>query len=461
MIAATQRTLQTILPPLRAAWGWITRAANTLLVLAIRLALLVGLLVGLGDGRVQPESLRDRVTALVRDHLFNYVDWEINALWDKAHAELLGVSPYLDETAARAVVLDYLGRLSRAQDLDAQIERIYADPQVDDPAAASAGLRVQRDALRDALDSDRRLAESVIEAQVSAVLVDEGFGLWGQVLPPVAMHFSALPNVLVVSPRDRIAFAVDVTLDPLPVDRRAVLEGEVDRALDVASLVVPIGGMSLYPSMIVEPGYADPARQVARAVEVTAHEWAHHYLVFFPLGLEYNTRPETRIINETTATFFGRAVAQAVMARYYPDLAPPEYPSYLTPPEPVPEGDVPVPEPPPDPDAPQAFDFAREMHATRVRVDYLLGQGKVAAAELYMRARQRVFARHGYPIRKLNQAYFAFYGGYQGSPGAGGSDPTGPAVETLLRDSADLEAFLVTMRGITTRAELLAAAGLE
>lgn len=458
----TRYSFTLLIPALRGIYRRVTRLLNTLIVLGVRIALLIALLLGLDDGKVQITSLRGQVTALARDHLFNYVAWEVSALWDKAGAELLGVSVYLSEDDARPLVLDYLDRLSAAQALDAQIEAIYADPGVNDPAAESATLRAERDTLRADLTGDQQVVESIIESQVSSVLVAQGFGVLGQVLPPVAMHFSALPTVLVVSPRDRIEFAVDVSLDPLPVDHRDALESRVDAALDVASLIVPIGGMSLYPSMIIEPGSRDLAAKTARAIEVTAHEWAHHYLMFYPLGLEYATRPETRIINETTATFFGRAVAREVMARYYPDLTPPQYPSILdTPPQTAaPTDSAAALAPAADPDAPPPFDYAREMHATRTRVDFLLWQGMVDAAETYMQAQQRKFARNGYPIRKLNQAYFAFYGGYQGAPGAGGSDPTGAAIETILRESATLEDFLRTMRGITTRADLLAAAGM-
>lgn len=460
---AAQDTPAALIPALRSIYRRVTRLLNTLIVLGVRLVLLIALLLGLDDGKVQITTLRGQVTALARDHLFNYVAWEVSALWDKAGAELLGVSAYLSEDDARPIVLDYLGRLSAAQALDAQIEAIYADPEVGDPAAASATLRAGRDALRADLAGDQRLVESVIESQVSSVLVAQGFGVLGQVLPPVAMHFSELPTVLVVSPRDRIEFAVDVSLDPLPVDQRDALESRVDAALDVSSLIVPIGGMSLYPSMIIEPGSRDLAAKTARAIEVTAHEWAHHYLMFYPLGLEYATRPETRIINETTATFFGRAVARDVMVRYYPDLPSPQYPSFLDTSQPTaaPTDSAAAPTPATDPNAPPPFDYAREMHATRTRVDFLLWQGMVDAAETYMQAQQRKFARNGYPIRKLNQAYFAFYGGYQGAPGAGGSDPTGAAIETILRDSATLEDFLRAVRSITTRADLLAAAGME
>jgi hypothetical protein len=50
---------------------------------------------------------------------------------------------------------------------------------------------------------------------------------------------------------------------------------------------------------------------------------------------------------------------------------------------------------------------------------------------------------HGYAIRKLNQAYFAFYGAYAETPaGAAGEDPVGPAVRLLRQRSSSLAAFL-------------------
>ena len=438
-------------------WRIVRRTLRRLWRVVWRLIALIALIVVLGSGTIHDTSLRARVTALARPHLFDYVAWEADALWGKAQEMLFGIQPYLEADEQRVQVVAFLERLSAAQDLDAQIERIYADPAVDDPASAAAALVAERDALRRELAHDQPLAESILEAQVSAVLVDEGFSWLGQVMPPVSMHITEVPTTLIVSPRDRIEYAVDLTLTPLTVEQREALEATIDTTLDVSSLVAPLGGLSLYPSMIVEPSSRDLPRKLARAIEVTAHEWAHHYLVFFPLGWEYSARPETRIINETTATFFGRAVAQRVMARFYPDMAQPVYPSFL---ESSPDSPG-TPEVPPapltDPDAPEPFDFAREMNATRVRVDFLLWQGNVAAAETYMDARRREFARHGYLIRKLNQAYFAFYGGYQGSPGAGGSDPTGPAIETLLRDSRDLHGFLHALRDITTRDQLLAA----
>ncbi|NLX11830.1 MAG: hypothetical protein GXY36_19455 [Chloroflexi bacterium] len=409
----------------------------------LRLALLlIVLLLLLSDGISVDRTLRGRAVALVRDHLYDYVGWEADALWGKLRQELFGVHPYLDEARRETLVYDYLTRLAEAQALEAQIEYLYADPAITDPAAASADLRARRDALRAELAGDQPLVESIIEGQVSAVLVDQGFGTLGQVLPPVSMHFTPLPTLLVISPRDRIEFAVDLSLEPIPLEQRDAIERRVAAELDVAALIVPLGGISLYPSMVIETA------DLARAYEVTAHEWAHHYLTFFPLGLEYTLWPESRIINETVATFFGQAVARQVIARYFPDQPLPVYPSFHQPPPPA----LPL-----DPAAPEPIDFGRALHTTRVTVDWLLRHGWIKPAEAYMEAQRRLFVQHGYPIRKLNQAYFAFYGGYQGAPGAGGADPIGPAVEELLLLSPDLASFLETVRGITARDELLAA----
>ncbi len=397
----------------------------------------------LGSGHESDTSLHGQVIDIVRNDLFNYAAWEVEALWGKTKQELFGVQPYLDDGEQKPLVIDYLRRVGQLQQLEYQIEIVYANPDISDPAAASADLRAQRDTLQRDLAQDQPLVESIIEAQVSAVLIDEGFGTLGQVLPPVSMHFTEIPMALIVSPRQRIETVVNLDLNPLNIEQRSTYESEIDHSLDVSSLTVRLGGLSLYPSMIEETS------DIAWAYEVTAHEWSHHYLMFYPLGLEYGVQPETRIINETAASFFGQAVAAKVLARYYPELPQPVYNSFLAPP------------PPPDlsgdPDAPPPFDFGSELNTTRVTVDWLLSMGWVDGAETYMEYRRREFVRQGYNIRKLNQAYFAFYGGYQGEPGAGGEDPIGPSIEELLTLSPDLQTFLSTMRGITTRDQLLAA----
>jgi hypothetical protein len=64
---------------------------------------------------------------------------------------------------------------------------------------------------------------------------------------------------------------------------------------------------------------------------------------------------------------------------------------------------------------------------------------------------------NGYQIRKLNQAYFAFYGSYADQPGATGADPIGPALRNLRYYSESLYDFILKVRGITTLEQLNAA----
>ena len=104
------------------------------------------------------------------------------------------------------------------------------------------------------------------------------------------------------------------------------------------------------------------------------------------------------------------------------------------------------------------FDFNHEMHETRVKVDELLKAGKIDEAETYMEQRRQIFVQHGYLIRKLNQAYFAFYGAYADTPGgAAGEDPVGPAVRALRQQSASLADFLNRISWMTSFDQLQAA----
>lgn len=383
------------------------------------------------------------IAVLARGEQFDYLSWEINALATKAVQTLWGVHPFMEEPDRTEIVRDYMADLAAAQALEGQVQAIYADPAVDDPEAASAEIRAQRDSQRADLQRRQPLVEAILEGQVAAVLVDEGFGFAGQLLPPISMHFTQVPNLLVISPRDEIRFEIGTNLNPMPVDEQAALEDRIDAERGVSSLIVPLGGIALYPAMILE------TTSIQYALETFTHEWLHHYLFAFPLGLNYDIAGETRIINETTAQYFGQEIGRLVLARYYPDLVPPPAP---------PEAEIDA-APEPAPPDPNAFDFGREMNETRVTVDRLLSEGRVPEAESYMEERRQFFIEHGYVIRKLNQAWFAFYGGYQAStPGVAGDDPIGPSIQAVRRASPSVHDWIVTMRDITTRAALVQAA---
>jgi hypothetical protein len=61
-------------------------------------------------------------------------------------------------------------------------------------------------------------------------------------------------------------------------------------------------------------------------------------------------------------------------------------------------------------------------------------------------------------LRKLNQAYFAFYGAYADIPGgAAGEDPVGPAVRELRAESPTLAEFIYKISRMTSYDDLLEA----
>ncbi|MBK8027732.1 MAG: hypothetical protein IPK19_41715 [Chloroflexi bacterium] len=454
-----------IAPLLRLIARWL-RTARKLLGWLIRIVLMLTLLRASVFDTSEPFNI---VTALVGDATFDYVTWEVTALAAKVESTLYGDHPFMTEADRSTVVRDYFADLAAAQALEREIAAVYADPAVTDPAAATVDQRAERDARRADLRRRQTLVEAILEGQVARVLLDEDFGAVGQLLPPIAMRFTEVPNLLIVSPRDEIRFDISVNVDPLSVDTQAELEARIDESLDVSSLIVPLGGIALYPAMILETS------SLAYAVEVFAHEWLHHYLFAFPLGFGYDFDNEARIINETTAYLFGKAIAPRVLARYYPELAVQAPGAYATlaafrarlvPGSQRREsvGATPCGRPCLAKEResralqPAPFDYGAAMHETRVTVDALLAEGEVAEAEAYMEERRQVFVENGYLIRKLNQAFFAFYGGYQtGERGEGGQDPIGPAVAAIRDRSPSIHAWIVTMRGITSRGALLAA----
>ena len=86
------------------------------------------------------------------------------------------------------------------------------------------------------------------------------------------------------------------------------------------------------------------------------------------------------------------------------------------------------------------FDFKNEMHSTRLKVEMLLGEGRISEAETYMEKRRLLFVMNGYTIRKLNQAYFAFHGTYGDSPAS--VSPIAGQLRLLRDNSNSLGSFI-------------------
>jgi hypothetical protein len=398
----------------------------------------IALLLVLTSDSFAPRTMVDRVRLITAPYEFEFISWTANAVWAKAMQFSLGEERYLTTDAWHDLVLEYNDLLNRIFAAENELARIFSDPAVADPMSASTAVRADLTALRRSQSERQSLVESILQQQVSAELRREGFAVGGAVMPPVLFRFTPIPMGLIVSPRDAIRQDANIQLQPgLTLEQQITLESEAERRLDVSALVVPFGGLGTFPTMIMETSYT------SWVVEAVTHEWTHIYLLLTPLGLGYETSPELRTINETVATLVGKAIGSMVVRHNYPEWA-------STLPEDPPAGVLAAPRP--------AFDYQHEMYITRVETDRLLGLGMIDEAEAYMEQRRRYimehFAEHGHVIRRLNQAFFAFYGSYADAPGERGEDPVGPAVVKLFEQCPSPGTFLRVVSQVTSLAQL-------
>jgi hypothetical protein len=381
----------------------------------------------------------EQIRAYTRAIEFDYISWTLKALGLKITQNVVDTPQYLSQSDQRNLVFTQLKLVQAIDQTNSKIERIYANPQVLDPARDSAGDYQQLQKLIATENNVQPIAEMILQQQVSSVLAENNLTLGGQPIPPVLFHSTPLPMALIISPRDAIRQDANISLvADLTIPQTVALEKDVEKNLNVSALVVPIGGVGIYPTMVMN------TTDLPWLAEVISHEWTHNFLTLRPLGINYDTSPELRTINETTASIIGKEIGSQVIQQFYPEALPPaprpEQAAPKTPSIPAPK---PV-EPPP-------FDYREEMHQTRVKVDQLLAEEKINEAEDYMEMQRRVFWDHGYEIRRLNQAYFAFYGAYADVPGgAAGTDPVGPAVRELRAQSKSLADFLNRISWITS-----------
>lgn len=375
----------------------------------------------------------EQVRAFTRSFEFDYIAWTLEASLVKLRQSALGLERYLDEDRQTQIVRDYMQLVAQIQTLEWQLGNLHADPNQDRVANEIAALNEQLAGFHAQREQSAPLAENILQAQVQSVLEQHGLTTFGQPLPPIFYHSTPLPWALIVSPRTTINQVANISLETsLGLEDHIALEDEVTGKLDFSTLVVPVGGVGTYPTMVAQ------SSDLNWLAEVVSHEWAHNYLTLHPLGLLYLEGPELQTMNETTANIVGKEIAAELITRYYPELAPPEPAASSA--QAAEEGaEAPV------------FDFQQEMHSTRVQVDALLAAGKVEEAEQYMEKRRHLFWENGFVIRKLNQAYFAFYGSYADAPiGPAGEDPVGSAVRQLRARSGSLAEFVHRMQGLTS-----------
>ena len=315
-------------------------------------------------------------------------------------------------------------------------------------------LSDERSALRDSV-------EETIESALSTAIREAGLSEWESfVFPPVDIRLAGPPIVLLTSPRDRIERMHEVLMEPdVSLVVRERLEDRLMEEEDVAAISFQVGGLAAYPASVLD---TIPLEDTFRA---GAHEWMHHYMAFRPLGQKMFTSSEMVTLNETLADIVGREIGDAARELLLEGEEPPSL--YLSPDEGEIDsecssgggetgGDCAAPQPAPESGLhgrDEHFGYREEMRETRLRVDELLAEGRVDEAEEYMEERRLKFVENGFPIRRLNQAYFAFHGTYAES--AASSSPIAGQLHRFRELMPDLRTFVSEMGGISSYAQFL------
>jgi len=401
-----------------------TRLRKTIMVGLI----LVGLLMP-ACTFVATAHLDQELRSIVKPYTFNLWKHELEAAF-RGLKEIIrpGGEVKADDTA---MVREYFMLVEQIKAIKSMIAASDGDDEEAEMLAeALARLEERRTEIED--KTRRILAE-----QIEQVLVDKGIrnpldkylGI-ELVFPPLIFELEGPPNLLVISPRDRIELDKRILMSPdLELGEKEAIESQVDD-LDVSSLIVGLGGFAgVWPTMVAEDN------ELRHTINLVVEEWFHQYLAFRPLGFLYlldsiGVRGNVDMVtmNETLAGMVSEEITSEVLSTFY-------------------EGEAME-----DQFDQAGFDFDEEMRQTRRAVDEFLSLGEIEEAEKFMEERRQQFVGEGYYIRKLNQAYFAFHNIYAYKPAS--VSPIDEDLRELRAQSDSLEEFLDEVTSMTSYDDL-------
>ena len=425
--------------PLRRRSKWVFQALLVVL-------LFVTLVVPSGDKRFDTPA-----SAASLGHGYGLVAWELENFSDKWTHRIWTVFPWTptSESDRREALDRYVVLVDEIRAAKADLNRVTTVATLDLNAVAASQndmdrLIGERDVIRPALEEflEQIIAEIVRSDEIDLV---SSF-VW----PPVDFRIGEPPKLLVTSSRNEISRIEDVLIDPdISIEDMSLIENELVGTHDISAVILQTGGLASYPTVI-------PTTHLKRLVDTAAHEWLHAHLAFYPLGQAYFSGGAIRSVNETLADIFGREVGLRVYSQVTGDqFSAPMRPETAS-------KEVWDDEAAETVENPEAFSFNRFMGETRSETDDLLAEGLIEEAEAYMESRRVELLDHGYQIRKINQAYFAFHGTYAESPSS-----TSPIARYLwdlreqLETVGDLVKLLRPIRTYSEFEQLLVVRGIE
>ena len=273
--------------------------------------------------------------------------------------------------------------------------------------------------------------EEFIETTLSNVIYNENINFIGGIqFPPVDIRLIELPKLLVISPRNKIINLDDVLIKPDITSNNILrIEEDILNQENLSAIILNIGGIATYPSSIPRN------KNIKDVFIISAHEWMHHYLFFTKLGQNMFKSEEMRILNETLASRVSEElyihIVEYLNQNY--DFK-------------IKDGFDKI-----ETDNINTFNFRNEMMKTRVKTELLLKENKIIDAENYMENQRLIFVNNGYNIRKLNQAYFAFYSSYADSSAS--NTTIGNELNEFRNYFPDLESYILEITTVSNYEE--------
>ena len=367
--------------------------------------------------------------SLSSQHRFSIIEWEINNIGSKLWNKLTNSSYKLHGIQVPREFSDFMCLQQEVRSLYTEVKYEIAkngslQESVPDHLQE---LNKLKDKQRDLGVFIEGFLEDIVEDSISSHGI--GYKIGSIHFPPVAISFSPLPKLLVTSPRSNIFRLENILLSPdISTEEIIALENSIETNSDLSAIVVDIGGIATYPAMI------SSVSSIEHTLNLISHEWLHHFLAFRPLGQHMLASGQMNELNETIANIFGEAISKELMVTYSDDLNMTTCSS-----KPI-HGST-------------SFDFSLEMKLIRNKVDSLLQTGQIDQAEAFMENKRLFLVSKGYPIRKLNQAYFAFHGTYTDHPAA--ISDTFDKLVKLQERYPSLREFIWAVSGVSTYQEFL------
>lgn len=358
----------------------------------------------------------------------NLIHWEISNFFNKwIHLSTTLFRPELSESEKQVKIVKFFELVGLQQSEKSKLEYLIAQNS-DQDEILHIGEEIER--IQGQIISITPLVEELLEAKVSKVLSENNIiDEWGPVhWPPVDFTFEPGGLLLMTSPVERIFRQREFLLQPnLSLQEQISIENHIEEAHpDTSALVIRIGGVATYPAQIRNTS------SLHSALNLISHEWLHHWLIFRPLGKKWFEGGELRTINETVANIFAEEIGDEtyLLITGQKIIREPWVPATQ-------RSQIIV---------SNQFDYKAEMRRTRQKLEALLSVGSVKDSQIYLEDRRRFFVNQGYNIRKLNNAWFAFYGSYADSGGS--ISPIESQLRFIRLQSIDLRDFLSKVKQI-------------